>query len=119
MRKLILTAVSALAVWNAVAQTPLWMRDVKLSPDGKQIAFCYKGDIYKVPVEGGSAVRLTSQDSYECLPAWSPDSKRIAFASDRYGSFDVFVMSADGGSARRLKVNSVSEIGRASCRERV
>lgn len=109
MRKLILTAVSALAVWNAVAQTPLWMRDVKLSPDGKQIAFCYKGDIYKVPVEGGSAVRLTSQDSYECLPAWSPDSKRIAFASDRYGSFDVFVMSADGGSARRLTVNSVSE----------
>jgi len=109
MKKLYLTAVSALAVWNVMAQTPLWMRDVKISPDGKQIAFCYKGDVYKVPAEGGSAIRLTSQDSYECLPVWSPDSKRIAFASDRYGSFDIFVMPAEGGSAKRLTVNSVSE----------
>ncbi len=31
------------------AATPLWMRDVQISPDGTEIAFCYKGDIYKVP----------------------------------------------------------------------
>lgn len=33
------------------AATPLWMRDVQISPDGTEIAFCYKGDIYKVPAK--------------------------------------------------------------------
>ena len=84
------------------AATPLWMRDVQISPDGTEIAFCYKGDIYKVPAKGGTATQLTTQESYECTPIWSPDGKQIAFASDRYGNFDVFVMPADGGTAQRL-----------------
>ena len=84
------------------AATPLWMRDVQISPDGTEIAFCYKGDIYKVPAKGGTATQLTTQESYECTPIWSPDGKQIAFASDRYGNFDVFVMPADGGTAHTL-----------------
>jgi tricorn protease len=40
--------------------TPLWLRDVMISPDGQQIAFCYTGDIYKVSVNGGQALRLTT-----------------------------------------------------------
>ena len=75
---------------------------MQISPDGTEIAFCYKGDIYKVPANGGTATQLTTQASYECSPIWSPDSKQIAFASDRNGNFDLFVMSADGGAARRL-----------------
>lgn len=90
--------------------TPLWLRDVQISPDGTEIAFCYKGDIYKVPANGGTATQLTTQASYECSPIWSPDSKQIAFASDRNGNFDLFVMSADGGAARRLTTHSASEI---------
>lgn len=86
------------------------MRDVRISPDGTQIAFCYKGDLYKVNAQGGEAVRLTSQGSYESSPVWSPDGKQIAFASDRYGNMDVFVMPADGGSAKRLTYNSASEV---------
>lgn len=50
------------------AATPLWMRDVQISPDGTEIAFCYKGDIYKVPAKGGTATQLTTQESYECTP---------------------------------------------------
>ena len=92
------------------AATPLWMRDIQISPDGTEIAFCYKGDIYKVPAKGGTAIQLTTQESYECTPIWSPDGKQIAFASDRYGNFDVFVMSADGGAARRLTTHSTGEI---------
>lgn len=95
---------------SSYAATPLWLRDVQISPDGTEIAFCYKGDIYKVPANGGTATQLTTQASYECSPIWSPDSKQIAFASDRNGNFDLFVMSADGGAARRLTTHSASEI---------
>lgn len=91
------------------AITPKWLRDVKISPDGKEIAFTYKGDIWKVPAAGGNAVRLTSQPSYESEPVWSPDGKSIAFASDRAGGSDIYIMSADGGAARRLTYNSAAE----------
>ncbi|MDE5687157.1 MAG: peptidase S41, partial [Paramuribaculum sp.] len=91
------------------AVTPKWLRDVKISPDGAEIAFTYKGDIWKVPAAGGSAVRLTSQPSYESEPVWSPDGKSIAFASDRAGGSDIYIMSADGGAARRLTYNSAAE----------
>ena len=109
MKKLFATIIVASTAAVGFAATPLWMRDVKISPDGKQIAFCYKGDIYKVASAGGSAVRLTSHDSYESVPVWSPDGKQIAFASDRYGNNDVFIMNADGGSAVRLTTKSGGE----------
>lgn len=96
MKKLLTAIAFSFAAMGMFAQSPLWMRDVQLSPDGKEIVFCYKGDLYKVPANGGAAIRLTSQDSYECSPVWSPDSKQIAFASDRNGNFDVFIMSAEG-----------------------
>ena len=95
---------------SASAVTPLWMRDVKISPDGTQIAFTYKGDIFTVPVKGGKATRLTTTPSYEANPVWSPDSRQIAFASDRNGGFDVYIMPATGGTATRLTSNSASEI---------
>lgn len=93
----------------ASAVTPLWLRDAQISPDGTTIAFCYKGDIYTVPVKGGEAKRLTTQTSYEAVPVWSPDSKQIAFQSDRYGNFDIFVMDAKGGIQNRLTYNSAAE----------
>lgn len=110
MRKIIAYIAFGFSTIAAYANSPLWMRDVQISPDGTEIAFCYKGDIYKVPAKGGLAIQLTTQDSYECNPIWSPDSKQIAFASDRYGNLDIFVMSAEGGNSQRLTSNSVSEI---------
>ena len=92
---------------------PLWLRDVQVSPDGSQVLFCYKGDIYKVSANGGTAVQLTTQDSYECSPVWSADGEKIAFSSDRHGNLDVFVMSAGGGSATRLTYNSTAEVPQA------
>ncbi len=109
MKKLITAIVMGCASIGAYAQVPLWMRDVQLSPDGKEIAFCYKGDIYKVAATGGTALRLTTQDSYESMPVWSPDSKQIAFASDRNGNYDVFIMPAEGGKAQRLTTHSAYE----------
>lgn len=89
---------------------PLWLRDVQISPNGDLIAFTYKGDIWTVPVNGGEARRLTVRDTYESSPVWSPDGKRIAFASDRNGNNDIYVMDAKGGTPRRLTSNSAAEI---------
>jgi len=89
---------------------PLWLRYPAISPDGRTILFCYKGDIYAVPASGGSATPLTLSDSYEFAPVWSHDGKSIAFASDRYGNFDVFVMPSSGGEGKRLTFHSAREI---------
>lgn len=109
LRCAVVAATFAATSMMAVAGEALWLRDVKISPDGKQIAFCYKGDIWSVPVTGGQATRLTTVDSYESNPIWSPDGRSIAFASDRHGNMDIFVMSAVGGRAKRLTSNSASE----------
>lgn len=90
-------------------EAALWLRNVKISPDGQNIAFTYKGDIWTVPVTGGAAHRLTTLSSYETSPVWSPDSRKIAFSSERHGNFDIFIMDAAGGPATRLTTNSASE----------
>ena len=76
---------------------PMWLRYPAISPDGKTILFEYKGDIWSVDPAGGNAIPLTVSESYEFAPVWSHDGRSIAFASDRYGNFDVFVMPATGG----------------------
>ena len=109
MKKKILTISLAALSLSASATTPLWLRDVKISPDGNQILFTYKGDIYKVATTGGDAVRLTSLESYEATPIWSSDGKTIAFTSDRNGGQDIYTMSANGGKATRVTFSSESE----------
>ena len=89
-------------------ESPLWMRYCSISPDGNYIAFSYKGDIYKVAVGGGRALQLTTHPAQDTRPVWSPDGKSIAFASDREGSFDVFLVSSEGGTPTRLTSNSVA-----------
>ena len=57
MKKL-LTCIAMGFATTSYAVPPLWMRDVQISPDGTEIAFCYKGDIYKVPAKGGTRHNL-------------------------------------------------------------
>ncbi len=99
---------------GAAVQAPLWLRDARISPDGNSIAFEYKGDIYTVPVKGGEALRITSMPSYEASPVWSPDSKTIAFRSNRNGNFDIFTVSATNPAEwKRLTFNSANETPQA------
>lgn len=91
-------------------QAPRWMQQPAISPDGQWIAFSYKGDLFKVSSTGGQAIPLTITSYYEGHPVWSHDGKTIAYASDRYGNFDVYVMPAEGGEGRRLTFHSAEDI---------
>jgi Tol biopolymer transport system component/C-terminal processing protease CtpA/Prc len=88
---------------------PKWLRYSAISPDGQDIAFTYKGDLFRVPVAGGNAIQLTFHESHDYMPVWSKDGQKLAFASDRYGNFDVYLMDAMGGPARRLTFHSNDE----------
>ncbi|MBI1225224.1 MAG: peptidase S41 [Bacteroidetes bacterium] len=90
--------------------TALWLRYPAISPDGKTIAFSYQGDLYKVSSDGGTATLLTINEAYDYSPVWSHDGQQLAFASDRYGNFDIFVMPAAGGQATRLTYHSAGEV---------
>jgi tricorn protease len=88
---------------------PSWLRYPTISPDGKTIVFTYRGDLYTVPSNGGTAIPLTIHEAHDFMPVWSHDGKSIAFASDRYGNFDIYVMPAEGGEAKRLTYHSANE----------
>ena len=110
MKKLILHLFAAGISCLAQAQTsPSWLRYPALSPDGKTIVFTYRGDLYKVPSSGGTAIPLTQHEAHDFMPVWSPDGSAIAFASDRYGNFDIFLINANGGEPKRLTTHSASE----------
>jgi len=103
MKKAILAAVAAFVTILSLAnETPRWLRQSSISPDGKTVAFVYQGDIWLVPAEGGEAVQLTTNPSHDTEPLWSPDGKYVVFASYREGQKDIWAVSADGGRPRRL-----------------
>ena len=81
------------------------------SPDGRWIAFSMRGDIWKIPAQGGEAVALTSGPGYYFEPAWSPDSKRIALSMDTGdANLDIGVVSADGGRVERVTTDKAVDV---------
>lgn len=90
-------------------EQPNWIRYQAISPDGSEIVFTYKGDLYLVDAEGGDARQITFHEAHDYMPVWSKDGAQIAFASDRYGNFDVYTMDAEGGPASRLTFHSADE----------
>ena len=70
-----------------------YLRQPSLSPDGSKIAFCYAGDVWIVPPEGGEASRITSHASNDSHPIFSPDGTQLAFASQRTGGGNIYVIS--------------------------
>ncbi|MEO8335777.1 MAG: amidohydrolase, partial [bacterium] len=78
-----------------------WM-SLDVAPDGKTIAFDLLGDLYTIPIAGGSATRITSGQAFDGQPHFSPDGRSIAFVSDRNGSENLWVMNANGTGAHAL-----------------
>ncbi|WP_326525151.1 amidohydrolase family protein [Sphingomonas sp.] len=78
-----------------------WM-DLDVSPDGRTIAFTLLGDIYTMPITGGTPTRVAEGLAWEAHPRFSPDGRRIAFTSDRGGGDNIWVMNLDGGDKRQV-----------------
>ena len=110
MKRLFLILLSVLALTGMQAQEEArWLRYPSISPDGKTILFGYMGNIYKIDSEGGTAIPVTTGDAHDMRPIWSKDGQTIAFASDRYGNFDVYAMPAQGGELIRLTFDSADD----------
>ena len=105
----IFSAFLLLSFFSFAQISPQWARYPAISPDGSAIAFTYKGNLYRVSAEGGDATQLTFHDAHDYRAIWSGDSKTLAFASDRYGNFDIYTMDAMGGPSTRLTFHSTDE----------
>src|SRR3954452_12423279 len=115
MRRSLTICLAALALAviarPAAASDPIQLaRTPDISPDGKLIAFSYLGDIYTVETIGGTARAITSHPAHDVGPIFSPDGTKIAFSSNRHGSYDVFVTSVRGGKPTRLTFDSATDM---------
>jgi len=100
-----------LAASGVSAADPIkFARMPDISPDGKQVAFSYLGDIWVADVAGGPARHLTMHEKHDISPLFSPDGKWIAFSSNRHGTYDVFVVPVRGGRPTRLTFDSADDI---------
>src|SRR5262245_4066263 len=78
-----------------------WMT-IDISPDGKTLVFDMLGDIYSLPVAGGTATALMKGPAFDSHPQYSPDGTKIAFTSDRSGMENIWIMDADGKNPRAI-----------------
>ncbi|MGC4047212.1 MAG: DPP IV N-terminal domain-containing protein [Armatimonas sp.] len=81
-----------------------------LSPDGKRLAFVWRGDIWLASTEGGDAKRITDNVEWDAYPVFSPDGNWIAFSSLRNGNWDIYLVPTNGGTPRQLTRSSGGEI---------
>lgn len=73
-----------------------------LSPDGKRIVFEMLGDLYALDPRGGAARPIATGMAFDSQPAFSPNSKRLAFLSDRSGAENVWIADSDGRRPRAV-----------------
>ena len=92
MKKIFLLVLSAIAGVAANAQSLYFASRPSLSPDGSEVFFSWSGDIFRVPNQGGLALRMISMSGIETSPLVSPDGKNLAFASNETGNYNVYIV---------------------------
>ena len=96
---------------SVLEAAPGYFRDPAIS--GDHVVFIAEGDLWRVPVSGGAAVRLSTHHSGEEKPSFSPDGKWLAFVGRFEGPSEVYVMPAQGGLPRRITFDAakISHVG--------
>ena len=95
-------ACAALLALNALSATVELPRYPAASPDGSQVVFSWRGDLWRAPAAGGEAVRLTTNPGDDLHAAFTPDGRTLVFESTREGTRNIWCMPAEGGQPRQL-----------------
>ncbi|QES92367.1 peptidase S41 [Empedobacter brevis] len=110
MKKIVFTLLSAFTISQISAQEKVYFTSTpSLSPDAKTVYFSYDGDIWSADVNGGNAARITALEGEEINPRVSPDGKWLAFSSNQYGNYDVYVMPINGGQIKQLTFHQAKD----------
>ncbi len=81
------------------------VQELALSPDGRKAAFTVHGEVFSISArDGGDAVRVTQTAGEESEISWAPDSRRLAYVSDRDGANHLFVY--DFGTGKETQVTT-------------
>ena len=106
--KRILTVLAALLPLLAFAAESQEARLLRFpAVGGDNIVFSYAGDLYRVGLDGGTAVKLTSHVGYEVFPRISPDGKTVAFTGQYDGNTEVYTIPVTGGEPRRVTYSAL------------
>ena len=106
--KYALSVVAFMATLCISAQGTKLLRQPTLS--NNEVVFVYANDLWKAPLTGGTAIRLTSDDGYEFSPHFSNDGSTIAFSAQYDGNLDVYTIPASGGEPKRLTYHPSADI---------
>jgi Tol biopolymer transport system component/C-terminal processing protease CtpA/Prc len=110
MRKTVFTLLSVFTITQLSAQEKVYFTsNPAFSPDAKTIYFSYDSDIWKVDANGGNASRITALEGEETNPRVSPDGKWLAFSSNQFGNYDVYVMPINGGEIKQLTFHQAKD----------
>jgi len=97
-----------------VSAPPRAYGSVRLSPDGRRVAFDIRdqaSDIWLWDLGRQVLTRMTFDPALDISPIWTPDGRRIVFASMRAGVANLFWQPADGsGAAERLTTSPNSQL---------
>jgi len=101
-----------LGILNPILQSSRRAVYADPSPNGERIAFQSWGgqeDLFVARSDGNGEMQITNDAFKDRVPRWSPDSKRLAFYSNRTGSFEIWTINADGSDPRQITHNSMSD----------
>jgi imidazolonepropionase-like amidohydrolase/Tol biopolymer transport system component len=90
-----------------------WM-NLDVSPDGKEIIFDMLGDIYSIPITGGTAKILSGGIAFDVQPRYSPNGKYISYTSDKSGGDNIWIMNRDGSGKRQITKESFRLLNNAT-----
>ena len=90
-----------------------WM-NLDVSPDGKDIVFDILGDIYIMPISGGTAKLLSGGAAFDVQPRFSPNGRYISYTSDKSGGDNIWIMNRDGSNKRQITKESFRLLNNAT-----